>query len=282
MYTCILSELQESIGATKMTLDAVYGDPLMKATPYHLHAVLVHQGQASGGHYWAYVHRLDNPFLTAHSTESPAPVSHDQSHDQSHDLEQLHDTTDVVLESQDGYGSSQGSDVAPQAGQTSGLSTTETSQTGQASSLGRAESIESAPESMSESQTPTNRTNQTSLASCRSEGMEVDRGGGAVGVANSEPNDAIRNVKCEGEVWLKFNDVSVSEVGWDEVLRESLGGEQSNTSAYCLIYVSEEFHQRMKQGTVHLYTYMYMYMYMHVQLDRKFGGEISLVETANL
>ena len=24
--------------------------------PYHLHAVLVHEGQAASGHYWAYIH----------------------------------------------------------------------------------------------------------------------------------------------------------------------------------------------------------------------------------
>lgn len=29
----------------------------MKKNAYKLHAVLVHQGQASGGHYWAYVKR---------------------------------------------------------------------------------------------------------------------------------------------------------------------------------------------------------------------------------
>jgi hypothetical protein len=76
--------------------------------------------------------------------------------------------------------------------------------------------------------------------------MDVDRGGGGgVGVASSDVRGVVRG---DEEVWLKFNDVSVSEVGWDEVQRESLGGGQNNTSAYCLIYVSEATHLQMKQG----------------------------------
>ena len=199
----------------------------MNSTPYHLHAVLVHQGQASGGHYWAYIRRLSNPFLRQQSSGS------NTSHDLSHDVD---DVTDVTLESQDE--SSQSTDVTPQTGQTSGQSSQETGQccqTGQSTLIGRTENVESVADNMCEGQTLTSRTHRTV---CRgSEGMEVDRG--AVGVAR---------VKDDGGVWLKFNDVSVSEVGWDEVCRESLGGGQSNTSAYCLIYVSEDLHHQMKQG----------------------------------
>ena len=43
------SELEEAIKSTQSTLDGLYGDPIMNSTPYHLHAVLVHQGQASLG-----------------------------------------------------------------------------------------------------------------------------------------------------------------------------------------------------------------------------------------
>ena len=244
----MFTELEESIGATKATLDAVYGDQLMNSTPYHLHAVLVHQGQASGGHYWAYIRRLDNPFLRQQSTGGT--ISHDQSCDQS----QCHHESDVVLESQDIAESSRtepATDVAPQTGQTSDHDSRQTSETGQtdqacqigqtghSSTLGRTESVESAPDSMSESQTSTSsRSHRTGLTGYRgSEHMEVDRGGGTVAGVGSD----------EG-VWLKFNDVSVSEVGWDEVCRESLGGGQKNTSAYCLIYVSEDLHHQMKQG----------------------------------
>ncbi|PKK19641.1 ubiquitin specific peptidase 28 [Columba livia] len=34
----------------------MYCDPLLQQVPYGLHAVLVHEGQANAGHYWAYVY----------------------------------------------------------------------------------------------------------------------------------------------------------------------------------------------------------------------------------
>lgn len=36
--------------------------------------------------------------------------------------------------------------------------------------------------------------------------------------------------------WLKFNDVTVTEASWAELLRDSVGGHHC-TSAYCLLYV---------------------------------------------
>ena len=36
-------------------LSKLYADPVMTATPYRLHAVCVHQGNASLGHYWVYI-----------------------------------------------------------------------------------------------------------------------------------------------------------------------------------------------------------------------------------
>ena len=38
------------------------------------------------------------------------------------------------------------------------------------------------------------------------------------------------------QVWLKFNDNTVSEVSWEELAKESVGG-HSNTSAYSLVYI---------------------------------------------
>ncbi|XP_069492513.1 ubiquitin carboxyl-terminal hydrolase 25 isoform X1 [Ambystoma mexicanum] len=48
-------DLQESIGRLHRTVDLMYTDKLMSHVPYQLHAVLVHEGQANAGHYWAYV-----------------------------------------------------------------------------------------------------------------------------------------------------------------------------------------------------------------------------------
>ena len=33
----------------------MYEDDLLKRIPYRLHAVIVHEGQTSGGHYWVYI-----------------------------------------------------------------------------------------------------------------------------------------------------------------------------------------------------------------------------------
>ncbi|XP_075450079.1 ubiquitin carboxyl-terminal hydrolase 25 [Ascaphus truei] len=48
-------DLQESIGRIHRTIDLMYSGKLMTQVPYKLHAVLVHEGQANAGHYWAYV-----------------------------------------------------------------------------------------------------------------------------------------------------------------------------------------------------------------------------------
>ena len=60
----------------------------------------------------------------------------------------------------------------------------------------------------------------------------------------------------DSEVWLKFNDVSVIEVNWEEVKRESFGSNNyhksnfsSNTSAYCLS-LCQPYHNWALNNTV--------------------------------
>ncbi|XP_077162638.1 ubiquitin carboxyl-terminal hydrolase 28 isoform X12 [Paroedura picta] len=48
--------LQNSIVLLTETIELMYADPSLEQVPYHLHAVLVHEGQANAGHYWAYVY----------------------------------------------------------------------------------------------------------------------------------------------------------------------------------------------------------------------------------
>ncbi|XP_063812426.1 ubiquitin carboxyl-terminal hydrolase 25 isoform X3 [Pseudophryne corroboree] len=48
-------DLQDSIGRIHRTIELMYSDKLMTQVPYKLHAVLVHEGQANAGHYWAYI-----------------------------------------------------------------------------------------------------------------------------------------------------------------------------------------------------------------------------------
>ncbi|XP_032826770.2 ubiquitin carboxyl-terminal hydrolase 25-like isoform X2 [Petromyzon marinus] len=50
-----LQDLQDSICRIKRTIDLMYTDKTFRQLPYRLHAVLVHDGQAMAGHYWAYV-----------------------------------------------------------------------------------------------------------------------------------------------------------------------------------------------------------------------------------
>uniref|UniRef100_A0A8C2THH4 Ubiquitin carboxyl-terminal hydrolase n=1 Tax=Coturnix japonica TaxID=93934 RepID=A0A8C2THH4_COTJA len=49
-------DLKESIARISLSIDEMYSDPHLQQVPYHLHAVLVHEGQANAGHYWAFVY----------------------------------------------------------------------------------------------------------------------------------------------------------------------------------------------------------------------------------
>ena len=42
----------------EICLELTEENMLLFQCPYHLHAVLVHEGQAASGHYWAYVWAL--------------------------------------------------------------------------------------------------------------------------------------------------------------------------------------------------------------------------------
>ncbi|XP_046788342.1 ubiquitin carboxyl-terminal hydrolase 28 isoform X4 [Gallus gallus] len=49
-------DLKESIARVSLSVDEMYSDPHLQQVPYHLHAVLVHEGQANAGHYWAFIY----------------------------------------------------------------------------------------------------------------------------------------------------------------------------------------------------------------------------------
>nr|XP_057942530.1 ubiquitin carboxyl-terminal hydrolase 25 isoform X2 [Doryrhamphus excisus] len=49
-------DLQGSISRIHRTIEMMYSDKAMMQVPYRLHAVLVHEGQANAGHYWAYIY----------------------------------------------------------------------------------------------------------------------------------------------------------------------------------------------------------------------------------
>ncbi|XP_053942989.1 ubiquitin carboxyl-terminal hydrolase 28 isoform X8 [Cuculus canorus] len=51
-----MQDLKESITRINLSMEQMYCDPLLQQVPYRLHAVLVHEGQANAGHYWAYIY----------------------------------------------------------------------------------------------------------------------------------------------------------------------------------------------------------------------------------
>ncbi|XP_053504983.1 ubiquitin carboxyl-terminal hydrolase 28 isoform X1 [Ictalurus furcatus] len=51
-----MNELKASIDKVSQALEGMYSDNSLCQVPYKLHAVLVHEGQASAGHYWAYIY----------------------------------------------------------------------------------------------------------------------------------------------------------------------------------------------------------------------------------
>uniref|UniRef100_A0A1A8S9B2 ubiquitinyl hydrolase 1 n=1 Tax=Nothobranchius rachovii TaxID=451742 RepID=A0A1A8S9B2_9TELE len=51
-----INELKASIDKLNQMLEGIYSDNSLCQVPYRLHAVLVHEGQASAGHYWAYIY----------------------------------------------------------------------------------------------------------------------------------------------------------------------------------------------------------------------------------
>ncbi|XP_073441396.1 ubiquitin carboxyl-terminal hydrolase 28 [Dendrobates tinctorius] len=51
-----IQDLKNSVAQTRKTIEETYKDPELLQVPYRLHAVLVHEGQANAGHYWAYIY----------------------------------------------------------------------------------------------------------------------------------------------------------------------------------------------------------------------------------
>ncbi|NXY66790.1 UBP28 hydrolase, partial [Callaeas wilsoni] len=51
-----VQDLRESIAGINLSIEQMYCDPLLQQVPYRLHAVLVHEGQANAGHYWAFIY----------------------------------------------------------------------------------------------------------------------------------------------------------------------------------------------------------------------------------
>ncbi|KAG8569214.1 hypothetical protein GDO81_014297 [Engystomops pustulosus] len=51
-----IQDLKNSVAYIRKTIEDIYNEAHLLQVPYRLHAVLVHEGQANAGHYWAYIY----------------------------------------------------------------------------------------------------------------------------------------------------------------------------------------------------------------------------------
>ncbi|KAG8434455.1 hypothetical protein GDO86_012723 [Hymenochirus boettgeri] len=51
-----IQDLQNSVTSINKSIEEMFADRELSQVPYRLHAVLVHEGQANSGHYWAYIY----------------------------------------------------------------------------------------------------------------------------------------------------------------------------------------------------------------------------------
>ena len=240
VLACVFTDLRASVAASKATLAAVYSDSLMNKTPYYLHAVLVHQGEASRGHYWAYTRK--HPSLSLETSIPPLPPRSSPSSSVQPSLQcaQMNSSTPRGTEIQKSVGSAFGanveSPVQPDIVNSGGVvAYHRQSETGEVC-LDMTLPPDSAP-------SPAESGSSASHGVGGGEGMEVEKG--------AQPSVAelsASSVEDVEDTWIKFNDVSVSEVNWESVRQESLGGTRGNTSAYCLVYLNRELHENWLEG----------------------------------
>lgn len=241
IYLFICTDLNGCISATQNSLDAVYIDDLMNSTPYYLHAVLVHQGQASGGHYWAYV-RKNHACLRGQTI-----LDRDQAGNTPTDIHSKSgiskQDTEISLKQPSTATASTGNCTAP-------TPCIESKHVTHEPLVESVSSMDNSPRSVTNELTLTS-DNHTSIHSTLS--TTVDKGavnqdmdtGNEQSVGNSDN-------QSDDDVWLKFNDVAVSEVTWKDVQKESYG-EGRNTSAYCLMYINKDLHEKFTKKCKYLF-----------------------------
>lgn len=55
-----VAEMREQVGNLKSEIKAIYDAPELKKHLYVLHSILVHDGQAGSGHYYAFIFEWDS------------------------------------------------------------------------------------------------------------------------------------------------------------------------------------------------------------------------------
>ena len=227
---------------------------MMNRTCYQLHAVLVHQGQASGGHYWAYVRKPASTASDSHQTSVHTNRITTTGHNhQSATNSQVVSTTDHTHT--DLQVSSQSSDTAMSLQENVGkLEGNVRAVDGSEGKVMPVEGGGSEVEDMPSSDealimSPPAAMDQGSVGSK----AEEDESRGIEATMSDLTDWGLKKSSSkehtQEDVWLKFNDISVTEVTWEEVKKESFGGNSQgvgNTSAYCVMYVSQQSAQLWK------------------------------------
>ncbi|CAG9535627.1 unnamed protein product [Cercopithifilaria johnstoni] len=72
-----IDELQKEANTLQENIDSIFDVDGMREEPYHLHSVIVHEGEANVGHYWAYI--ASSPICNAQDKEVPWRKFNDKS-----------------------------------------------------------------------------------------------------------------------------------------------------------------------------------------------------------
>uniref|UniRef100_A0A158Q7I3 USP domain-containing protein n=1 Tax=Elaeophora elaphi TaxID=1147741 RepID=A0A158Q7I3_9BILA len=72
-----IDELQKEANTLQENIDSIFDVDGMREEPYHLHSVIVHEGEANVGHYWAYI--ASSPICSAQDEEVPWRKFNDKS-----------------------------------------------------------------------------------------------------------------------------------------------------------------------------------------------------------
>ncbi|MCP9261647.1 Ubiquitin carboxyl-terminal hydrolase 25 [Dirofilaria immitis] len=72
-----IDELQKEVNTLQENIDSIFDVDGMREEPYHLHSVIVHEGEANVGHYWAYI--ASSPLCNGQDKEVPWRKFNDKS-----------------------------------------------------------------------------------------------------------------------------------------------------------------------------------------------------------
>jgi ubiquitin carboxyl-terminal hydrolase 25/28 len=70
--------MQHQLATLKAEIQAMYDFPEFKKHPYNLHSILIHDGQAGSGHYYAYIVEPESKKWRKYSDINVTEVTHEE------------------------------------------------------------------------------------------------------------------------------------------------------------------------------------------------------------